>query len=274
MLKNAPLVLMILDGWGYSENNKHNAIAQAHTPQWNEWWQTCPHILLEASGLPVGLPEAQMGNSEVGHMHIGAGRVVQQDFTRINEAIKNGEFANNPVFHQMINTLQQTDKSLHIMGLLSPGGVHSHEEHLFSLLALCHSKQFHFVCLHLFLDGRDTPPQSALNSLKRLNKILEIYPVGKIASISGRYYAMDRDKRWERIKPVYCLLTEGKSEHHFADAQTAIKSYYLQHLSDEFIPPTLIGTTQPINNGDAVLFFNFLIGLFWDWWCGYSSVLR
>lgn len=140
MPHNAPLVLMILDGWGYNENNRYNAIAKAHTPQWDEWWQTCPHILLQASGLPVGLPDEQMGNSEVGHMHIGAGRVIQQDFTRINEAIKNGEFAKNAVFHEVIEQLQKTEKSLHIMGLLSSGGVHSHEQHLFALLALCNQK--------------------------------------------------------------------------------------------------------------------------------------
>ena len=130
MPKNTPLLLMILDGWGYNKNNKHNAIAQAHTPQWDEWWQTCPHILVEASGLPVGLPDEQMGNSEVGHMHIGAGRVIQQDFTRINQSIDDNTFAKNPVFLEVINQLKQTEKTLHIMGLFSPGGVHSHEQHL------------------------------------------------------------------------------------------------------------------------------------------------
>ena len=257
MKKNAPLVLMILDGWGYNENNKHNAIAKAHTPQWDEWWENSPHILLQASGLPVGLPEEQMGNSEVGHMHIGAGRIIQQDFTRINQAISKGEFATNPVFNNLLDNLQKTDKSLHIMGLLSPGGVHSHEQHLFALLALCDSKQFNSVCLHLFLDGRDTPPQSALESINRLNKELQTHPVGRICSISGRYYAMDRDKRWERMEPVYTLLTEGKSNEHFTDAETAIKSYYQKNLSDEFIPPTQIGEVKTIDNGDAILFFNF-----------------
>ncbi|CAM4427120.1 MAG: 2,3-bisphosphoglycerate-independent phosphoglycerate mutase [Legionella sp.] len=158
MQKKAPLLLMILDGWGYNKNNKYNAIAQANTPQWDEWWQTRPHILLNASGLPVGLPDEQMGNSEVGHMHIGAGRVIQQDFTRINQSIALGEFAKNTVFLNMLHELKQTGKSLHIMGLFSPGGVHSHEQHLFALLALCAEHNFHSVCLHLFLDGRDTPP--------------------------------------------------------------------------------------------------------------------
>jgi 2,3-bisphosphoglycerate-independent phosphoglycerate mutase len=258
MSKNAPLVLMILDGWGYSETNKHNAIAQAHTPQWDEWWHNNQHILLEASGLPVGLPDNQMGNSEVGHMHIGAGRIIRQDFTRINHAIDTGEFAKNPQLDTVLTTLQKTGNTLHIMGLLSPGGVHSHEEHLFNLLTLCQHKQFHSLQLHLFLDGRDTPPQSALHSLERLNKVLQNNNQAElISSISGRYYAMDRDKRWERVQPVYTLLTQGKSEHHFADALSAVQSYYKQHLFDEFIPPTLIGEAHPIKDGDAVLFFNF-----------------
>lgn len=257
MQKKVPLLLMILDGWGYNKNNKHNAIAQASTPQWDEWWQTRPHILLEASGLPVGLPDAQMGNSEVGHMHIGAGRIIQQDFTRINQSIETGEFVANPLFQDTIQQLKETHRSLHVMGLLSTGGVHSHEQHLFSLLALCAQKNFHSVCLHLFLDGRDTPPKSALSSIERLNQELQKYPVGQICSISGRYYAMDRDNRWERIEPVYDLLTQAKSEHHFADVETAINFYYQHNLSDEFIPPTLIGKEHMVHNGDALFFFNF-----------------
>ncbi|KTC82787.1 2,3-bisphosphoglycerate-independent phosphoglycerate mutase [Legionella cincinnatiensis] len=257
MQKKAPLLLMILDGWGYNENNQYNAIAQAKTPQWDEWWENCPHILLQASGDSVGLPDAQMGNSEVGHMHIGAGRIIEQDFTRINKSIKNGEFANNPVFYKVITTLQKTEKTLHIMGLFSPGGVHSHEQHLFALLDLCAQQKFTAVYLHLFLDGRDTPPQSALPSLERLNAYFKIHPVATIASISGRYYAMDRDNRWNRIEQVYTLLTQSEGKYHYADAETAIKSYYLENLSDEFIPPTRIGKQHPIKDGDAVLFFNF-----------------
>lgn len=257
MPKKTTLLLMILDGWGYNENNAHNAIAQAHTPQWDEWWQKSPHMLLEASGMPVGLPEAQMGNSEVGHMHIGAGRIIQQDFTRINQSIKEGEFANNPVFGQVIQNLQHTGKTLHIMGLCSPGGVHSHEDHLFALLELCAQKQFRSVCLHLFLDGRDTPPKSALKSIEKLNTKLKLHPVGTIASLSGRYYAMDRDNRWDRIESVYNLLTLGQSKDQFLNAEEAIKYFYEQNLSDEFIPPTVIGSPSILTDGDAVLFFNF-----------------
>lgn len=257
MRNNKPLVLMILDGWGYRNETEHNAIAAANTPQWDEWWQTRPHILLEASGHQVGLPEAQMGNSEVGHMHIGAGRIINQDFTRINEAIANGEFAKNPVFIKLIKEMKTTGKTLHVMGLLSPGGVHSHENHLFTFLALCAEQKFNQLSLHLFLDGRDTPPQSALQSIARLNQQLKKYPVATIASITGRYFAMDRDHRWERVAPVYHLLTEAKSSYQFKTAEEAISTFYAEQKSDEFIPPTLIGKGKAIENDDSVLFFNF-----------------
>lgn len=257
MANNLPLVLMILDGWGYSDTYSHNAIAAAHTPQWDSWWKTYPHILLEASGTPVGLPDAQMGNSEVGHMHIGAGRVILQDFTRINDAIKKGEFKNNPVFIETIEATRSTGKALHVLGLLSAGGVHSHENHLFSFLALCAHLQFSNVYLHLFLDGRDTPPKSALQSLRNLQDNLTHYPIATIASISGRYYAMDRDQRWQRIEPVYRLLTEAHSKYHFNTAEEAIESFYQQNITDEFIPPCRIGSGKQIENGDAVFFFNY-----------------
>ncbi len=257
MPKNLPLVLVILDGWGYSKDSKHNAIAAAHTPQWDEWWQTRPHILLEAAGQQVGLPDLQMGNSEVGHMHIGAGRIVNQDFTRINQAISNGEFVRNPVFINLIEELKAQGKTLHIMGLLSEGGVHSHERHLFAFLKLCASLKFDKISLHLFLDGRDTPPQSALDSIERLNEQLKLYPVAQIQSICGRYFAMDRDKRWDRIESIYNVLTEATSAHHFKTAEEAISYFYKEGKVDEFIPPTLIGDIKPIENGDSLFFFNF-----------------
>lgn len=257
MQPRKPLVLMILDGWGYQKDNAHNAIAAANTPQWDEWWHSRPHILLDASGEDVGLPDRQMGNSEVGHMHIGAGRIIYQDFTRINEAIASGEFANNPLFIDVIQDMKAQNKALHVMGLLSPGGVHSHEQHLFAFLALCHEHHFNQVYLHLFLDGRDTPPQSALASLAALNAQLERTPVATIASLCGRYFAMDRDKRWERIAPVYRMLTEAKSSYRFATAESAIRSFYEEKKTDEFIPPTLIGDGRAIESGDSVFFFNF-----------------
>lgn len=257
MSKASPLILMILDGWGYSEIKEHNAILSADTPHWDHWWQTRPHLLLDASGTSVGLPEGQMGNSEVGHMHIGAGRSVPQDFTRINDSIKQGGFQENPILTHCIEALKKNQKSLHVLGLLSDGGVHSHESHLFAFLEFCHQHHFHEVCLHLFLDGRDTAPQSALASFKRLEQTLKSYPVGKVCSISGRYFAMDRDNRWERIEPVYNLITAAQAEHHFDSAQQAIKEYYTTGLSDEFIPPTHISDGKAIADGDALFFFNF-----------------
>lgn len=257
MAKCTPLVLMILDGWGYREDAKHNAIAAAKTPQWDAWWQTCPHILLEACGTEVGLPDKQMGNSEVGHMHIGAGRIIYQDLTRINQAIANGEFAKNPVLIQLIQSMKQQGQAIHVMGLLSPGGVHSHEDHLFAFLALCDELHFKNVCLHLFLDGRDTPPQSALQSLAKLNQQLKKHAVGQVCSLSGRYFAMDRDKRWERISLIYHLLTAAQSKFHFNQAEEAINAFYADNKFDEFIPPTRIGQGSAIRDGDAVFFFNF-----------------
>ena len=252
-----PLVLMILDGFGYSGDTTHNAIAQARTPQWDAWWDTAPHTLLCASGETVGLPKAQMGNSEVGHMHIGAGRMIMQDLTRINHAIASGEFDIQTVFLDLFKQLNKTKKNLHVMGLLSDGGVHSHEEHLFTFLKLCAKHHFKSVVLHVFLDGRDTSPQSALESLKRLQSVLNKTNVATLQSITGRYYALDRDNRWERIEPVYRLLTEGEQNAHVTTAEKAIRAYYAEDIFDEFIPPTQLGQALPIQDGDAVFFFNF-----------------
>ena len=257
MNKKTPLVLMILDGWGYSEETAHNAIATANTPHWDNWWKTRPHALLNASGFPVGLPDQQMGNSEVGHMHIGAGRIVPQDYTRINNAIADGSFMKNAHFIDIINDMKERNHALHIMGLLSDGGVHSHEQHLFSFLSLCAEMNFSNNHLHLFFDGRDTSPQSALASLARLQACLASYPVASIDSVCGRYYAMDRDQRWERVKPVYDLLTTNHSETHFHTAEEAVTHFYQQGTYDEFIPPSRIGKGSMIQNGDSVFFFNF-----------------
>jgi 2,3-bisphosphoglycerate-independent phosphoglycerate mutase len=256
-MSKKPLVLMVLDGWGYREEISHNAIAAAHTPQWDHWWKTCPHIILNASGHAVGLPDAQMGNSEVGHMHIGAGRIILQDLTRINQAIADHSFMQNELLIETIHTLKKTNKTFHVMGLLSPGGVHSHENHLFEFLKLCAKHQFFNVILHLFLDGRDTSPQSARQSIALLEKNLTQYPVAQIGSLSGRYYAMDRDNRWARIEPVYCLLTEGLSKEQAATPLEALEAYYARGIYDEFIPPTRIGPSRPAEENDAVFFFNF-----------------
>ncbi|ETO92521.1 2,3-bisphosphoglycerate-independent phosphoglycerate mutase [Legionella oakridgensis] len=257
MLAKKPIVLLILDGWGVREDSQYNAIAAAHTPQWDAWWQTCPHIMLDASGSSVGLPDAQMGNSEVGHMHIGAGRIIAQDYTRINQAIEQNEYDKNEIFIEVIDAMKKQGKALHVLGLLSPGGVHSHEQHLFAFLGLCAKRQFTNVYLHLFLDGRDTPPQSAHLSLEKLQNCLKKYPVAVISSLSGRYYAMDRDQRWQRIEPVYQLLTENASSHHYATADAALTAFYQQKIYDEFIPPARIGTGKAIESGDSVFFFNF-----------------
>jgi 2,3-bisphosphoglycerate-independent phosphoglycerate mutase len=257
MLRKKPLVLMILDGWGYREETTYNAIAYARTPQWDRWWQDYPHLLLDASGSAVGLPTGQMGNSEVGHMHIGAGRVIYQDLVRINDAIKTGDFFNNSTFLAVIANLKTTKNALHIIGLLSDGGVHSHQAHLLAFLTLCHQQKFSNIYLHLILDGRDTSIKQALTSIEMLNQHLSQYPGAVIVSITGRYFAMDRDKRWERVALFYQLLTEGISHHHFNDAKTALDTFYLDEIHDEFIPPTMIGDACPIMDGDSIFFFNF-----------------
>lgn len=259
MHKRSLVVLLILDGFGFSEDKSYNAIAKAHTPIWDSWWKSCPHVLLDASGASVGLPIGQMGNSEVGHMHIGAGRILDQDFTRISRAITTNEFAKNPIFNATIKEMQEKHQAIHVLGLLSEGGVHSHEEHLFAFLALCFHMNFTNVHLHLFLDGRDTPPKSAKESLLRLNKILSRYPVAKISSISGRYYSMDRDNRWQRIERTYRVLTKASDSEipWFNTAEDALDAYYTENITDEFVPPTFIGNHTPIKDNDSVFFFNF-----------------
>ncbi len=255
MVKKGPTVLLILDGWGYRHQNTYNAIANAKTPQWDHWWATRPHRLLDASGLAVGLPEGQMGNSEVGHMHIGAGRQILQDLTYINQDIKQGRFAENPVFINAIQKIKQNNRAIHVMGLLSDGGVHSHEAHLHAFIALCQSLDCPHVYLHLFMDGRDTPPQSASIYLERLQPYLNTST--KISTLTGRYYAMDRDKRWTRTEQAYRAIIEGNAQHHYETTTAAIQDYYQQGITDEFFPPTQLGEANPIEAGDSVFFFNF-----------------
>lgn len=249
--------LIILDGWGYREDAEFNAILTAKTPHWHFLWQNYPHALIDGSGLAVGLPEGQMGNSEVGHLHMGAGRRVYQDLTRIDQSIQSGDFFKNPTLIKAFETAEQTNGAIHVMGLLSEGGVHSHENHLYALLKLAEQRQFQKLFVHAFLDGRDTPPKSAASSLKYLEETCK----AQIASVVGRYYAMDRDKRWDRIQKAYELLTEGKADYVAKTAQEAVLAAYDRGETDEFVKPAIIvnhaGSPQIIQNGDSVIFFNF-----------------
>lgn len=256
-----PLVLLILDGWGYREQTENNAIAQANTPVMDALWQSYPHSLISGSGLDVGLPEGQMGNSEVGHVNLGSGRVVYQDFTRITKAIDDGDFFTNPV---LVNAVQQAvtaDKAVHIMGLLSPGGVHSHEEHLLAMVKLAEQQGANRIYLHAFLDGRDTPPRSAAASITLFEQHFAQSGKGQIASIIGRYYAMDRDKRWDRVQQAYDLLTQGKGLYQFTSASAALAAAYDRDENDEFVKASAIltATGQPVTmaDGDALIFMNF-----------------
>lgn len=248
---NTPLVLAILDGWGYREGSEYNAIKAAKTRNWDRWWNTCPHALIEASGTTVGLPSGQMGNSEVGHMHIGAGRLLQQDLTRINEAISDDKLKDNEVLQSAIDYSKKNKKAIHVLGLVSPGGVHSHEQQILAICKEIVQHGIHRVYLHAFLDGRDTPPKSAEKSLALLQSVVTI------ASIVGRYFAMDRDQRWERTKIAYDLLT-GVGETFEADnAIDALHQAYERGEDDEFVKPTRIKSTPMIEDGDVILFSNF-----------------
>lgn len=256
-----PLVLIILDGWGYRESAEHNAIAAANKPNWDKWWQSYPHTVISGSGKCVGLPDGQMGNSEVGHLNMGAGRIVYQDFTRIDTAIENGDFFQNPVFIETLTQLKQQSKALHLMGLLSPGGVHSHERHLHAALKLAADMGIKQVYLHPFLDGRDTPPRSALASLESLEQVCQQLNCGQIVSVIGRYYAMDRDQRFERVQTAYDLLTTGKAAFTANSAKQALLAAYERGESDEFVQATSIhqdhSPVAKINDGDAIIFMNF-----------------
>ncbi len=255
-MKPHPLVLLILDGFGLRESNDSNAINLAKKPIWDELWNKYPHTSLQASGLSVGLPEGQMGNSEVGHLTMGAGRVIYQDLTRVSEAVKKGDFFQNAIIISALEKAKKTNRAVHVLGLLSPGGVHSHEDHIFALLQLAKELKLPHVWVHPFLDGRDTPPRSALSSIEKLESECRNSTI-KIASLCGRYYAMDRDKRWDRSEQAYDLLTAGKAEFHAKSAVDALQQAYARNESDEFVKPTLIGHSDPIQDGDIVIFMNF-----------------
>ncbi|MDQ2937746.1 MAG: 2,3-bisphosphoglycerate-independent phosphoglycerate mutase [Acidobacteriota bacterium] len=259
--KPGPLALIIIDGWGYSPHREGNAIALAATPYYDELTENYPYTLLEASGTRVGLPAGVMGNSEVGHLNIGAGRVIRMDVSRVDYDIATGEFFRNEVLLAAMEGAKRRGKSLHLMGLVSDGQVHSSQEHLYALLRLAKQRNVERVFIHCFLDGRDTPPSSAVKYIAALQKKIGGIGCGRIASIIGRYYAMDRDKRWERTQRAYDLLANGKGERN-TDPIAAILSSYEKGITDEFVEPVAIvdAAGEPvatIKDGDAVIFFNF-----------------
>ena len=260
MSAKKPLALVILDGWGYREDNQSNAISNANTPVMDRL-MAGNRTLLSASGMDVGLPEGQMGNSEVGHVNIGAGRIVYQELTRITKSIADGDFFENPVIAEAIDKAIKTDNAVHIMGLLSTGGVHSHEDQIASAIEMAVKRGAKKVYLHAFLDGRDTPPRSAKASLLRFNTLFTKLGQGRIASLIGRYYAMDRDNNWDRVEQAYDLLLEAKGAFTFPSAIDALDAAYAREENDEFVQGSEIRTNDQavasINDADTVLFMNF-----------------
>ena len=256
-----PMVLLILDGWGYSETPQQNAIAAANKPVWDRLWNNNPHTLIRTSGAAVGLPTGQMGNSEVGHLNLGAGRVVYQEFTRVSRAIKTGSFFRNRTLTDAVDLAIENDKAVHLLGLLSPGGVHSHENHIHAMVELARQRGAKKIYLHAFLDGRDTPPRSAASSIESMQQLFDKLGGGRIASIIGRYYAMDRDHRWPRIQAAYDLITQGKAEFEALDAMSALEMAYARDESDEFVKATAIvpAGKQPVRveDGDVMVFMNY-----------------
>lgn len=255
--KVTPTLLLILDGFGYSEHTADNAIAMAHKPYWDALWKTYPHTLINASEHSVGLPEGQMGNSEVGHLNIGGGRVVYQEFERINQAIETGEFFSNAKLSEAVSTAKNNNSALHIFGLLSDGGVHSHERHIHAMLNMAARAGLEKIYIHAFLDGRDTPPKSAEQYLRRAEEVCAKAGAGRIVSIVGRFYAMDRDKRWERVEPAYNLVACGEGEFSYTSAQEALQAAYTRGETDEFVKATTVGAPVRVNDGDVIVYMNF-----------------
>ncbi|WP_199242598.1 2,3-bisphosphoglycerate-independent phosphoglycerate mutase [Desulfosporosinus fructosivorans] len=256
-----PVLLMILDGWGHRDDIEGNAIAQANLPNFRRLETTYPHTFLQASGEAVGLPAGQMGNSEVGHLNMGAGRVVYQELTRINKAIRTGTFSENAVLIEAMDNAKLHNKAFHLLGLLSDGGVHSHIEHLFALLELAKEQGLTKVYIHVILDGRDVLPQSAKLYITQLEQKIRDLGIGKIATVSGRYYVMDRDNRWDRLEMGYHALALGEGKY-AASALAALESSYDVRVTDEFVLPTVIVDQEgkpvgAVQEGDSVLFFNF-----------------
>jgi 2,3-bisphosphoglycerate-independent phosphoglycerate mutase len=261
MAARKPCVLIILDGWGHREDTDSNAIANARKPTWDKLWSQRPHTLISGSGMDVGLPDGQMGNSEVGHMNLGAGRIVYQDFTRITKSILDGDFFTNPVLCAAVDKAVAAGKAVHLMGLLSPGGVHSHEDHIVAMIELAAQRGAKQVYVHAFLDGRDMPPKSAAPSIDKVDSRLRALGVGRIASLSGRYFAMDRDNRWERVEAGYNLMTLGEAHAVCPTASEGLQAAYARGETDEFVKPTVIAgpgeSAATLHDGDALIFMNF-----------------
>ena len=257
-----PIVLTIMDGFGFNPEKNGNAIEAAATPRLDKIFKACPTTQIGASGMDVGLPDGQMGNSEVGHTNIGAGRVVYQELTRITKSINDGDFFNNVAFLNAVENCKKNDSALHLMGLLSDGGVHSHIEHLYGLVKLAHQNGLKRVFIHALLDGRDVPPSSAADFIDALNEKLQEIGCGKLATVMGRFYGMDRDNRWERVGKAYAALVYGEGIE-TDDAAAAVRESYTQKdedgkfITDEFVLPTIVSDTERIKTGDSVIFFNF-----------------
>ena len=259
-MSKKPVVLMILDGYGLNKNCDHNAVCEAKTPVMDQLMSQCPFVQGQASGLFVGLPDGQMGNSEVGHLNMGAGRVVYQELTRITKSIEDGDFFQVPEFLQAVENCKKKDSALHLFGLVSTGGVHSHLTHIYGLLELAKRNGLEKVYVHCFLDGRDTPPESGKDFVAQLEEKMAEIGVGKVASVMGRYYAMDRDKRWDRVELAYNALTKGEGNR-AASATGGIQVSYDDGKADEFVIPFVVEKdgkpTATIKDGDSVIFYNF-----------------
>ncbi|MDW6018234.1 2,3-bisphosphoglycerate-independent phosphoglycerate mutase [Vibrio plantisponsor] len=261
MSAKKPMALVILDGWGYREDSSNNAINNANTPVMDALMANNPNTLISASGMDVGLPDGQMGNSEVGHTNIGAGRIVYQDLTRITKSIADGDFQTNEALVTAIDNAVAAGKAVHLMGLMSPGGVHSHEDHIYAAIELAAARGAEKIYLHCFLDGRDTPPRSAEGSLQRFDELFAKLGKGRIASLVGRYYAMDRDNNWERVEKAYDLLTAAQGDFTFDSALAGLEAAYARDENDEFVKATEIRAegqeSAAMQDGDAVLFMNY-----------------
>ncbi len=256
-IRPKPVVLLILDGWGHRDDPADNALAQATLPHWRRLWRDAPHTLIHTEGRHVGLPDGQMGNSEVGHMNLGAGRIVYQDLTRIDAAIEDGSFFDNHALRTACDAARDADGTLHVIGLLSPGGVHSHQTHIFAMLDLARRMQVPRVAVHAFLDGRDMPPRSAEPSIAALQAVCAALGNAHVATISGRYYPMDRDQRWERLHRGWDAIVEARSDVVAVDALAALHAAYARGENDEFVAPTVLDGAERMRDGDAIVFMNF-----------------